>query len=132
MDRVSFRIYSANLTIEEITECLKATPAKVLRKGAPISKRDSSGAVHAEDIWIWEPHSTTLEKQLSEISSFIRKRESIFSESLATCSFDLLCTMGVKDSQRSLTLLAVDLQPVVQIGADILLTAIDICEGDEK
>jgi predicted RecB family nuclease len=132
MDRVSFRIYGAKLTIEEITQCLKATPAKVVRKGTPISKRNPSGAVHAEDIWIWKPRSTTLEKQLSEVSSFIRDHESIFSERLVTCTFDVLCTMGVEDSQRSLTLLAADLQPVVQIGADILLTAIDIDEGDKE
>jgi Domain of unknown function (DUF4279) len=125
MDRVSFRIFSSELSGEDITELLDIEPATVMRKGDPVSRRSLSGVLHAETIWVWEPGLSTLEEQLAELSKLIDDRMKELSNDLKGCSFDILCSVGIEDSQRSLTLVAANLRPIIQIGADILLTILD-------
>lgn len=130
MDRVSFRIFSSELSGEDITKLLDIEPTTILRKGDPVSRQNLSGALHAETIWVWEPNPSTLEEQLADLSKLIEDRQKRLSNDLKGCSFDVLCSVGLEDSQRSLTLVAANLHPIVQIGADILLTILENYETE--
>jgi Domain of unknown function (DUF4279) len=127
MDRATFRIHSKDLTVAEITSLLAVKPHKVIHKGDPLSVRNPGRGTHENSIWLWEEKSIISgqnEDQLLSIARFVEQKKDALLSLASTCSFDVLCTVDIDESQHSYTIESATLASFATIKADLLFTAL--------
>lgn len=100
----SLRICSDNVTLEQISQQLRAQPSQSHKLGDPVNRRRPLGLHFKRHVWILDSSIASKEpvkEHLNELMLFIEDRAQEVLQLLPNCDFDIVCAYAPSGEQGS-------------------------------
>jgi len=121
---VSLCIASQALSTVEITRILDTRPHSTTEKGSPVSKRNPSGPVQQQSVWMLESgvnSNEPLETHITKLVEYIEAHRVLLEGLLSNCTIDLRCSFSSSNGQGGFVLDTLLLKRLSALPIDLIV-----------